>query len=113
MIRFLLAVLAAYLLALGAAASAAPIDQGGWNARKQKVRLANRITLAYVELGDPKGEPLLLLHGYTDTSRSWTQVAPWLLRHRLLVPDQRGHAARTLPPAAIRPASWPTTRGCS
>lgn len=97
MIRFLLAVLAAYLLALGAAASAAPIDQSGWNARKQKVRLANGVTLAYVELGDPKGEPLLLLHGYTDTSRSWTPVAPYLLRHRLLIPDQRGHGASDAP----------------
>lgn len=98
MIRFLLAVLAAYLLALGAAAAAAPIDQAGWNARKQKVRLASGVTLAYVELGDPKGEPLLLLHGYTDTSRSWTQVAPWLLRHRLLIPDQRGHGGSDAPP---------------
>lgn len=97
MIRFLLAVLAAYLLALGAAASAQPIDQAGWNARKQSVRLANGVTLAYVELGDPKGEPLLLLHGYTDTSRSWTPVAPHLLRHRLLIPDQRGHGGSDAP----------------
>ena len=97
MIRFLLAVLAACLLALGAAASAEPIDQAGWNGRKQKIRLANGVTLAFVELGDPKGEPLLLLHGYTDTSRSWTQVAPYLLRHRLLIPDQRGHGASDAP----------------
>ena len=97
MIRVLLAVLATCLLALGAAASAEPIDQAGWNARKQKVRLANGVTLAYVELGDPKGEPLLLLHGYTDTSRSWTPVAPWLLGHRLLIPDQRGHGGSDKP----------------
>jgi pimeloyl-ACP methyl ester carboxylesterase len=97
MTRFLLAVLAAYLLALGAAAAAAPIDQAGWNARKQSVRLANGTTLAYVELGDPKGEPLLLLHGYTDSSRSWTPVAPYLLRHRLLIPDQRGHGGSDAP----------------
>lgn len=97
MIRFLLAVLAAYLLVLGGVAVAAPIDQAGWNARKQSVRLANGTTLAYVELGDPKGEPLLLLHGYTDTSRSWTQVAPYLLRHRLLIPDQRGHGGSDAP----------------
>ena len=55
------------------------------------------MTLAYVELGDPKGAPLLLLHGYTDTSRSWTQVAPYLLRHRLLIPDQRGHGGSDAP----------------
>ena len=98
MIRFLLSLLALVLLAsIGTAAVAAPVDQAGWNARKQSVRLANGVTLAYVEMGDPKGEPLLLLHGYTDTSRSWTQVAPFLLRHRLLIPDQRGHGGSDAP----------------
>lgn len=97
MIRPVLAFLAASLLTFGGAYAAEPIDQPGWNERKQTVRLENGITLAYVELGDPKGEPLLLLHGYTDTSRSWTPVAPWLLRHRLLVPDQRGHGGSDSP----------------
>jgi pimeloyl-ACP methyl ester carboxylesterase len=102
-IRFLVALLIAFLPA-AAATAAEPIDQAGWNARKQKVRLANGITLAYVELGDPKGEPLLLLHGYTDTSRSWTQVAPYLLRHRLLIPDQRGHGGSDAPPCCYSAA---------
>lgn len=97
MIRPLLTLLAASLLAFAGPAAAGPIDQAGWNARKQSVRLPNGVTLAYVELGDPKGEPLLLLHGYTDTSRSWTQVAPYLLRHRLLIPDQRGHGGSDAP----------------
>jgi pimeloyl-ACP methyl ester carboxylesterase len=98
MIRFLLPLFLAFsLLAAGGKAVAGPIDQAGWNARKQSVRLSNGVTLAYVELGDPKGEPLLLLHGYTDTSRSWTQVAPYLLRHRLLIPDQRGHGGSDKP----------------
>jgi len=98
MIRFLLPLfLAVSLLGAGGEAAARPIDQAGWNARKQSVRLANGVKLAYVELGDPKGEPLLLLHGYTDTSRSWTLVAPWLLRHRLLIPDQRGHGGSDKP----------------
>jgi pimeloyl-ACP methyl ester carboxylesterase len=101
MIRFLAILLSACLLASlfpsGAGAAPRPIDQAGWNARKLTVRLANGVTLAYVELGDPKGQPLLLLHGYTDTSRSWTQVAPWLLDHRLLIPDQRGHGRSDAP----------------
>jgi pimeloyl-ACP methyl ester carboxylesterase len=98
MIRFLLSLLFVLsLLASDRGTAAGPIDQAGWNARKQSVRLSNGVTLAYVELGDPKGEPLLLLHGYTDTSRSWTQVAPWLLRHRMLIPDQRGHGGSDKP----------------
>lgn len=96
-VRPLLGFLVASLLAWGGQAAAGPIDQAGWNARKQSVRLANEVTLAYVELGDPEGEPLLLLHGYTDTSRSWTQIAPWLLGHRLLIPDQRGHGGSDAP----------------
>jgi hypothetical protein len=60
---------------------AGQIDQAGWIGRKQQVRLPNGVSLAYVELGDPKGEPLLLLHGYTDTSRVWTALAPQLMRY--------------------------------
>lgn len=78
-------------------ASAEPIDQAGWTGRKQFVELANGVRLAYVEMGNPDGSPVLLLHGYTDTSRSWTLVAPWLLEHRLLIPDQRGHGASSVP----------------
>lgn len=74
-----------------------PIDQAGWAARKQRVRLPNGIELAYVELGNPAGRPVLLLHGYTDTSRVWSIVAPWLADHRLLIPDQRGHGASSAP----------------
>lgn len=97
MIRFLLPLFLTFSLLASGKAAAEPIGQPGWNARKQSVRLANGVRLVYVELGDPKGEPLLLLHGYTDTSRSWTQVAPYLLRHRLLIPDQRGHGGSDAP----------------
>ena len=90
--------LAFLLLALSAvAAAAAPIDQAAWNGRKQQVTLPNGIRLSYVELGDPAGPPLLLLHGWTDSSRSWTPIAPYLLKHRLLILDQRGHGGSDKP----------------
>jgi pimeloyl-ACP methyl ester carboxylesterase len=100
--RFRLAVAAALsLFALGApaatAAAAAPIDQAGWAERKRHVTLPNGVRLAYVELGDPRGSPVLLLHGYTDSSRVWTILAPQLARHRLIIPDQRGHGASDAP----------------
>ena len=50
-----------------------------------------------LEFGNPAGRPVLLLHGYTDTSRVWSIVAPWLADHRLLIPDQRGHGASSAP----------------
>jgi pimeloyl-ACP methyl ester carboxylesterase len=87
-----------WLLTIPAApAVAAPIDQAGWTERKRDVALPNGVRLAYVELGDPDGSPVLLLHGYTDSSRVWTILAPWLERHRLIVPDQRGHGAADAP----------------
>lgn len=77
--------------------AAASIDQAGWNARKRSVTLPNGISMAYVELGNPRGQPLLLLHGYTDSSRVWTILAPYLGGHRILIPDQRGHGASSAP----------------
>lgn len=80
-----------------AAAPGAPVDQAGWNERKRQVALPNGMAISYVELGNPAGKPVLLLHGYTDSSRVWTVLAPWLEDFRLLVPDQRGHGASSAP----------------
>ena len=61
-IRIAFAVLAVTLGSLaGASALAAPIDQASWVSMKKEVRLTNGLRLNYVELGDPKGEPLLQL----------------------------------------------------
>lgn len=94
--------LAALLMALAALApiranAQVPIDQASWTSLKKPVRLASGLTLSYVELGNPKGEPLLLLHGFTDTSRSWSLMAPYLNNYRLLILDQRGHGAADAP----------------
>lgn len=85
---------------------AASVDQSSWAGLKKEVRLANGIRLAYVELGDPKGEPLLLLHGYTDTSRSWSVLVPHLPGYRLLIPDQRGHGAADAPECCYGPSQF-------
>lgn len=92
-----LALMLGVLTTLAAPALAAPIDQAGWNARKRHVELPNGLRMAYVELGNPAGPPLLLLHGYTDSSRVWTILAPYLESHRILIPDQRGHGDSAAP----------------
>lgn len=89
--------LACVLTTLAVPAFATPIDQATWTERKREVRLPNGVRLAYVELGDRNGPPLLLLHGYTDSSRVWTILAPYLATHRILIPDQRGHGASDAP----------------
>lgn len=99
-IALALAASALATVALPAETSAAPasaVDQAQWNSKKKSVTLPNGLKMAYVEAGDPRGEPLLLLHGYTDSSRSWSLVAPYLAKYRLLMPDQRGHGSTDAP----------------
>ena len=70
---------------------------------KQKVALATGISLAYVDAGNPGGEPVILLHGYTDTGRSFYAMMQHLLALRpdlrLIALDLRGHGASSMPPA--------------
>lgn len=68
---------------------------------KKQARLPTGITLAYFEMGDPAGEPLLFLHGLTDSSRSFHPLLRHLTRLRpdlrLVAVDLRGHGASSLP----------------
>ena len=97
-IRIAFACLALVFASLASAnAFAAPVDQASWNSLKKEIQLPNGLKLNYVELGNPDGEPLLLLHGYTDSSRSWSLTTPYLGNYRLLIPDQRGHGASDAP----------------
>ena len=62
------------------------------NVNSSKVKLNSGVTLNYKELGDPKGPALILLHGYSDSSFSYSRTAPMLdQRYRIIIPDQRGH----------------------
>jgi pimeloyl-ACP methyl ester carboxylesterase len=51
---------------------------------------ANGLRVYYEVYGE--GEPLLLLHGGTATSRSWASHLPAFTEHfRVFAPDSRGH----------------------
>jgi pimeloyl-ACP methyl ester carboxylesterase len=78
-------------------ATAEPLDHAAWVPLKAAVTLSNGLTLRYVEAGDPQGKPLVLIHGWTDTSRSWALLLPQLARHRLIIPDLRGHGGSDKP----------------
>ena len=55
-------------------------------------RLATGVRLRYAELGDPAAQPLILLHGYSDSWFSYSRVLPGLARrHRVYALDLRGH----------------------
>jgi len=66
-------------------------EQDAWADRKQFINPAG-LEIAYVEISG--AEPaLVLVHGFTDTSRSFSLLAPHLAGRRLIMPDLRGHGA--------------------
>ncbi|KUM26854.1 alpha/beta hydrolase [Mesorhizobium loti] len=66
-------------------------DQDAWAGRKQIADVGG-LDLAYVEVAGSE-PPLVLVHGFTDTSRSFSLLAPHLSGRRLIMPDLRGHGA--------------------
>ncbi|OHV72658.1 alpha/beta fold hydrolase [Ensifer sp. LCM 4579] len=63
-----------------------------WDRRKRRVELPGDRPIAFVDSGG-SGPPLLLLHGYSDTGRSFYPLEPFLAGYRLIVPDLPGHGA--------------------
>lgn len=64
-------------------------DQDAWAGRKRFIDTGNvRTTYVDVEGTEPA---LLLIHGFTDSSRSFSLLAPHLAGSRLIIPDLRGH----------------------
>jgi len=72
-------------------------SQAEWAEAKKTIDLPNGQTIAYVETGNPDGAPTLLIHGYTDNSRSWSLLAPHLADRRLFAIDLRGHGKSEAP----------------
>lgn len=91
------------LTALPAAADTALPDQDGWVAARKSVTTAEGQMLTYVEAGPADGQPVILLHGYTDNSRSWSLLAPHLEGRRLIMVDQRGHGGSAAPECCYDP----------
>src|SRR5215208_938620 len=71
----------------------------------QSVELPNRVTLPYVEQGDPSGVPVVLLHAIADSWRSFERVLSDLPEsiHAFAL-TQRGHGTRAVPRGATIPA---------
>jgi non-heme chloroperoxidase len=58
----------------------------------RSIELPTGVRLEYAEQGDPGGVPVLLLHGVTDSRRSWEPVLPHLPASiRAIALSQRGH----------------------
>ncbi len=96
--RIALLLVLSFAGALAAAAPPLKIDLDRFDAMKKRVLLPNGQHLAYIDMGDPKGPPVVLVHGYTDNARDWVPLIPYLSkRYRLIVVDIRGHGRSDKP----------------
>jgi pimeloyl-ACP methyl ester carboxylesterase len=72
---------------------------------KRFIELRTGICMKYIDTGKLSGPQLLLLHGYTDTSRSFQLLMENLSRVnknlRILAPDLRGHGETSMPEAVL------------
>src|ERR1041384_4882880 len=90
------------VLAAAPAAQAAECDD--IDVGKCTIALPTGITMAYVETGPADGPAVILIHGLTDSLRSWSLAMRALHKAdpalHILAVDLRGHGATTMPPAA-------------
>jgi pimeloyl-ACP methyl ester carboxylesterase len=64
----------------------------------RRVPLRSGVTLNVALAGDPANPPVILLHGFPESHRTWRELAPRLDdRFYLIMPDQRGFAGSDRP----------------
>ena len=64
----------------------------------RRIPLSTGVTLNVALAGPADAPPVILLHGFPESHRTWREVAPRLDdRFRLIMPDQRGFAASDQP----------------
>ncbi len=64
----------------------------------QSIPLATGVTLDVQVAGNPSHPPIILLHGFPESHRTWRHVVPDLAQdHFVLAPDQRGYAKSSKP----------------
>lgn len=86
------------------------ISQENWADAKQFVELSTGIKMAYVEMGNPEGPVIILQHGMTDNSRSWSLAAPYFAEagYHVYLPDLRGMGKSDAPDGYYTPITYAT-----
>jgi pimeloyl-ACP methyl ester carboxylesterase len=99
--------LLAALFTIMPAVSVAPIAVETHKLTAKVVTLRSGVRLEYVEQGDRSGVPVVLLHGYTDSWRSFERVLPHLPRSlRVFAVSQRGHGDSDRPLLGYEPRDF-------
>ena len=74
---------------------------------EQRVALVSGVELRYVEFGDPNGEVLIFLHGFTDSWRGWELNLPHLSpAYHTFALSQRGHGDSSKPACCYQVADY-------
>jgi pimeloyl-ACP methyl ester carboxylesterase len=72
-----------------------------FNQEKKSIDLSTGICMSYVDTGNTNGIPVLFLHGYTDTAKSFQLVIEDIKKInrdiRVIAPDLRGHGHTSMP----------------
>jgi len=86
------------------------IAQDQWAESKKFVNLSTGIKMAYVEMGNPNGPNVILQHGMTDNSRSWSMAAPFFAEkgYHVYMPDLRGMGKSDAPDGYYTPVTYAT-----
>ena len=73
--------------------------KSGYAVPAKTVALKTGIKMQYVEQGGPSGIPLIFVHGFTDSSFSYSRVIPLLdkRKYHVYAIDQRGHGGSDKP----------------
>ncbi len=86
-----MSVLGAAMMAGAAALKGRPVSASAWSDRKQYVDVGDGLRMAYVEMGDPDGDPIVFLHGNPTQSYLWRKVMPHCTPFgRCIAPDLIG-----------------------
>ncbi|NNC48432.1 MAG: alpha/beta hydrolase [Sphingomonas sp.] len=65
---------------------------------QQRIDLPTGVTLNVATAGPEDAPPVILLHGFPESHRTWREIVPRLERdYRLIMPDQRGFAGSDKP----------------
>lgn len=76
-------------------------------AAPKSIQLRDRVRLDYLERGDPSGIPVVLLHGITDSCRSFETVVSHLPESiRAFALSQRGHGDSERPESGYHPRDF-------
>jgi non-heme chloroperoxidase len=95
------------LFLIGSSAQAQPVRSIFFPHSVKSVQLSAGVNLQYAEQGDETGVPVILLHGFTDSWRSYELVLPYLPAtvHAFAL-SQRGHGDSDKPFNGYDPADF-------